>query len=177
MVRGLSGGLSLTDTIGIGETATVTLMTDGSLEPLDVLRIIGDGSTRSDSNVHDNELQEVQNDTRWRAAFDASLKLCDQCIECEYLDACGGGHLSQRWSPERNFDNPSVYCDSWKRIFGHLWHRMAPTLILDEGSEFVEQVIDADGRSSSDDERVSLLQKKYGEALNVRSASAEHEQP
>jgi uncharacterized protein len=131
MVQGLLGGLSLSDTVGLGPIDTVTLMTDGSLEPLDVLRIAGDGSTRSDANIRDNRLQDVQDDPRWRAAFDASLNLCDQCLQCEYLDACGGGHLAQRWSPERNFDNPSVYCDSWKRIFEHLWQRMAPTLILE----------------------------------------------
>jgi hypothetical protein len=54
-----------------------------------------------------------------RDGGNASLNPCDQCLQCEYLDACGGGHLAQRWSPERNFDNPSVYCDSWKRIFEH----------------------------------------------------------
>jgi uncharacterized protein len=42
-----------------------------------------------------------------------------------------GGHLAQRWSKERGFDNPSVYCDSWKRIFDHIWARIAPTLIVD----------------------------------------------
>ena len=36
-----------------------------------------------------------------------------------------------RWSPERRFDNASVYCESWKRIFGHIWERIAPTLIVE----------------------------------------------
>jgi uncharacterized protein len=47
------------------------------------------------------------------------------------LDACGGGHLAQRWSAERRFDNPSVYCESWKRIFAHIWERIAPTLTVE----------------------------------------------
>lgn len=130
MIRGLLGELSVSDTIGVGPIDTVTLMTDGSLEPLDVLRIAGDGSTKTESSVHRNPLQDVQNDARWRAAFDASTRLCDTCLSCEYLDACGGGHLAQRWSKERQFDNPSVYCESWKRIFDHLWTRISPTLIL-----------------------------------------------
>lgn len=46
MIRGLLGELSIADTIGYGPIDTVTLMTDGSLEPLDVLRIAGDGFTR-----------------------------------------------------------------------------------------------------------------------------------
>ena len=81
-------------------------MTDGTLEPLDVLRITGDGSTKSDASVFANALQDVENDPRWRDAFDASMQDCDTCMACEYLDACGGGHLAQRWSPERKFDNP-----------------------------------------------------------------------
>jgi hypothetical protein len=39
--------------------------------------------------------------------------------------------LAQRWSAERRFDNPSVYCESWKRIFAHIWDRIAPTLTVE----------------------------------------------
>ena len=131
MIQGLLGNLSVSDTVGLGPIETVTLMTDGSLEPLDVLRIIGDGSTKTDSSVLKNVLQDVQSDPRWREAYEASLRLCDTCLKCEYLDACGGGHLAQRWSRERRFDNPSVYCESWKRIFGHMWKRISPTLVVE----------------------------------------------
>jgi uncharacterized protein len=130
MIQGLLGNLSAADTIGLGPIDTVTLMTDGTLEPLDVLRITGDGSTKSDASVFANALQDVEADPRWRDAYDASLHHCETCQACEYLDACGGGHLAQRWSPERKFDNPSVYCESWKKIFGHLWERISPTLVL-----------------------------------------------
>ena len=131
MIRGLSGRISASDTIGLGVVETVTLMTDGSLEPLDVLRIAGDGSTATKMNVFSHALQDMQEDPRWLAAFRAGLDLAEPCRKCEFLDACGGGHLAQRWSPERQFDNPSVYCDSWKRIFTHLWARISPTLVVD----------------------------------------------
>jgi uncharacterized protein len=131
MIQGLLGNLSVSDTVGLGPIDTVTLMTDGALEPLDVLRIAGDGSTKTDSNVLANALQDVQRDPRWREAFEASLQVCDICRQCEYLDACGGGHLAQRWSQQRRFDNPSVYCESWKRIFAHMWTRISPTLIVE----------------------------------------------
>jgi uncharacterized protein len=130
MIRGLVGQLSLSDTIGFGPIETVTLMPDGALEPLDVLRIAGDGSTASKTNVLANAINDVRNDPVWREAYEASTHLCDTCLECEYLDACGGGHLAQRWSSARRFDNPSVYCESWKRILAHIWQRIAPTLSL-----------------------------------------------
>lgn len=131
MIRGLSGHLSICDTIGLGRVDTVTLMTDGTLEPLDVLRIAGDGSTATQSSVFANKLQDVQEDPRWLAAFKASLALPEVCRKCEFLDACGGGHLAQRWSTERQYDNPSVYCESWKAIFSHIWKRIAPTFVVD----------------------------------------------
>ncbi len=130
MIQGLLGNLAVSDTVGLGPIETVTLMTDGSLEPLDVLRIAGDGSTKTDISVLANSLQDIQGDPRWLEAFEASFGLCDTCLKCEYLDSCGGGHLAQRWSQERRFDNPSVYCESWKRIFSHLWKRISPTLIV-----------------------------------------------
>jgi uncharacterized protein len=131
MIRGLTGHLSISDTVGLGPIDTVTLMTDGSLEALDVLRIAGAGSTASNANVRDNALRDVQNDPVWREALNASMNPAGVCRRCEFLDACGGGHLAQRWSPQRRFDNPSVYCDSWKRALGHIWGRIAPTLVLE----------------------------------------------
>lgn len=131
MIKGLTGRLSLSDTIGLGPIDTVTLMPDGSLEALDVLRIAGAGSTASRLNVSTNGLQEVQDEPLWREAFRASLDLPGVCRACEFVDACGGGHLAQRWSPARRFDNPSVYCESWKRILGHIWGRIAPSLVLE----------------------------------------------
>ena len=131
MIQGLIGEPSGADTIGLGPIETVTLMTDGTLEPLDVLRIIGDGSTKSDVSVMNDAIQDVQNDLRWSTAYEASLNLCDTCKACEYFDCCGGGHLAQRWSDEKQYDNPSVYCDSWKKIFDHLWKRLSPTLVVE----------------------------------------------
>ena len=131
MIQGLLGNLAVSDTVGLGSMDTITLMPDGSLEPLDVLRIVGDGSTKTDTSVFNNAIKDVQGDPRWREAYEASLHLCDTCMKCEYLDACGAGHIAQRWSNERRFDNPSVYCESWKRIFSHLWKRISPTLIVE----------------------------------------------
>lgn len=130
MIRGLVGNFSTADTIGLGPIETVTLMSDGSLEPLDVLRIVGDGSTKTDVSVLKHAIQAVENDPRWRAAYEASVNPCATCKQCEFLDACGGGHLATRWSAERQFDNPSVYCESWKRIFTHIWGRISPSLVV-----------------------------------------------
>jgi uncharacterized protein len=99
-------------------------------------------------------LQHVQTDPRWRDAFEASTHLSETCLQCEYLDACGGGHLAQRWSPERKYDNPSVYCESWKQIFDHLWRRISPTLVL-EYQASPDECRTADAAASRDDAPVA----------------------
>ena len=130
IVQGLMGDASVSDTIGLGPVETVTLMTDGTLEPLDVLRIVGDGSTATNVSVFKDSIQDAQKDFRWREAYEASTTLCETCKRCEYMDACGGGQLAQRWSNERKFDNPSVYCESWTAILDHVGARIAPTLVV-----------------------------------------------
>ncbi len=130
MISGTMAGMACSDTIGLGPIETITLMTDGTLEPLDVLRITGDGSTKTDTSVKTHTLQDVTKDARWRTAYEASLELCDTCKKCEYMDACGAGHLAQRWSPDNGYDNVSVYCESWKKIFDHIWRKLSPTMIL-----------------------------------------------
>jgi uncharacterized protein len=135
MIRGLVGNISAADTIGICPIETVTMMSDGSLEPLDVLRIAGDGSTKTELNILSHAIQSVEGAPRWREAYDASMNPCATCRECEFLDACGGGHLATRWSAERRFDNPSVYCESWKRILTHIWDRISPTLVVQIDSQ------------------------------------------
>lgn len=136
MIQGLIGNFSTADTIGLGPIDTATFMTDGTLEPLDVLRIAGDGSTISTSNVFENPFQDMEENPLWNEAFEAGLNLCDKCRSCEYLDACGGGHLAQRWSDDRRFDNPSVYCENWKNMFSHIWKRISPTLVFETNPIF-----------------------------------------
>ena len=79
MIRGLVGQLSLSDTIGLGPIETMTLMADGSLEPLDVLRIAGNGSTASKTHVRSNAIKEVQNDPVWERSLRGQHQLCETC--------------------------------------------------------------------------------------------------
>jgi len=126
MVKSLLGGDSAMESVGYGPILTVTMLTDGALEPLDVLRIAGSGATRSKRNILDHTFQDVTTDSVWLEAFRASLNLCQTCRTCVYRQACGGGYLPQRWSTERRYDNPSVYCEDLKEIYGYIWSRIAP---------------------------------------------------
>jgi uncharacterized protein len=83
--------------------------------------------------VRANTLQDGQADPRWRHAFEGSRQLCRTCLHVSISIRAATATWRSDDPPSASFDNPSVYCESWKRIFDHIWDRIAPTLGLEFG--------------------------------------------
>jgi radical SAM protein with 4Fe4S-binding SPASM domain len=98
----------------------------------DVLRTAGSKATATRFDVFNHELQAIQLDPLWREVRDAALNLAPVCQQCVYKSACGGGHIASRWSKANRYNNPSVYCDDIKDIFGHIWERIANDISHDD---------------------------------------------
>ena len=130
MMKGLLGGVSKVESIGYGPINTVCMLTDGSLEPLDVIRITGNGATATNMNIFDHSFEDMKSCPVWREAYDASMRPCAACLSCDYVQACGGGFLPHRYSAERGYDNPSVYCQDIKGLLHHIWDRIAPEVTI-----------------------------------------------
>ena len=75
MITALLGNNSPTEGVGHKPVELCTVMTDGSVEAHDVLRIAGDGFTQTKFNIFEHAIDEVRNEPRWKAARDASIKL------------------------------------------------------------------------------------------------------
>jgi uncharacterized protein len=120
MITALLGSNSQTEGVGYKPVELCTVMTDGSVEAHDVLRIAGDGFTQTTFNIFEHAIDEVRNEPRWRAARDASIKLCEKCLHCKFMSACGGGYLPHRFSKKNGYDNPSVYCDDLYSMFENM---------------------------------------------------------
>lgn len=131
-VLGLLSYCSASEGLGFGPLTTNTLLTDGSLEPLDVLRIAGDGTTSSTINIRTHELQDVSEHPIWKEALYSSLNLADECNSCEYMYACGGGYLPHRWSNANRYNNPSVYCQDLKEIFKFIGESLLDEISIKE---------------------------------------------
>lgn len=134
IAKGVLGIRSNLESIGYGPVSTAVVLTDGALEPLDVLRITKSGSTKTGMNIASHELQDLTLDPAWREAYEASVSLHSQCNACEYRLACGGGYLPHRWSNPRRFDNPSVYCEDLKTLFSHAAQRIRSDVYLETSS-------------------------------------------
>jgi uncharacterized protein len=132
VTKGLLGVPSHSESIGYRPVTTFTLLTDGSLEPLDVLRTAGNKATATSLDIFNHELQAIQLDPLWREVRDAALTLAPVCQQCVYKNACGGGHIASRWSNANRYNNPSVYCDDIKDVFGHIWQRITNDISHDD---------------------------------------------
>ena len=101
MITALLGNNAPTEGVGHKPIELCTVMTDGSVQAHDVLRIAGDGFTQTKFNIFEHAIDDVRNEPRWKAARDASINLCETCRRCRFMNACGGGYLPHRFSKEK----------------------------------------------------------------------------
>jgi uncharacterized protein len=125
MIRGLVGAPLNTESIGLGSINTVTVLTDGEMQVLDVTRIAGDSFTRSALNLHVDEIEAIKTDPLWQEVYRAGLEHHPTCQACTWYMVCGAGHVSSRWSETGRYQNVSVYCEDFQAIYAHLWSRVS----------------------------------------------------
>jgi uncharacterized protein len=120
MITALLANTAPTEGVGYQPVELCTVMTDGTVEPHDVLRIAGHGATQTKFNLFELALDDVRQEPRWIAARDASINLAAKCRACKFMNACGGGYLPHRFSKVNGYDNPSVYCDDLYAMFDNM---------------------------------------------------------
>jgi uncharacterized protein len=130
MVSALLGVDAPTEGVGHRAVELCTIMTDGTVEAHDVLRIAGDASTRTGCNIFDHAIDDIRSEPRWQAAREASINICETCRKCRYMNACGGGYLPHRFSKRNGYDNPSVYCEDLYATFAHIESTLAQQVYL-----------------------------------------------
>jgi uncharacterized protein len=122
------GGELSTDYIGGRPTAIVVVETDGSIQPTDALRACENGMVDIKLNVAVNTFNDAMYHPFMAFGNHSASKLSDQCRDCAAVDVCGGGYLPQRYSSDRGFDNPSVFCESLFGIIRHIYGRVSDQL-------------------------------------------------
>lgn len=106
------GGESIKEGRGVNPYGILVVETDGEIRKNDTLRASFDGADRFGStwNVTSTPLSAVLASQEYIAYTTMQIPESDVCRSCELLTVCGGGMPLYRWSAERGYDNPSVYC-------------------------------------------------------------------
>ena len=112
LVKLLLGGSATKEGMGPALNAILIIDTDGTVTKNDTLKSTSDGADRYNEpwSVHSHALQEIARTAAFREHVEMQQPTAGQCLRCPELSVCGGGMPLYRWSDERGFDNPSVYC-------------------------------------------------------------------
>ena len=126
LVMGAQGNL---DVLGNARLPFAFVYPDGALEALDVLGVCGAGVPATGLDVRTSDVADIHSASDFhRTIMFEGTALPDACRACPERDTCGGGYLPHRYSADRGFDNPSVWCADLLALFAHVrqWLEVPP---------------------------------------------------
>jgi uncharacterized protein len=134
----LVGGRSNVEGLGEQCLSLLTIQTDGEIQDSDVLSVAFEHAARFGSGVYLgkdtlNELVDSEIFLKQGTLYSSSA-INIECKACYWRDVCGGGLLPHRYSRERNFDNPSIYCGNLKALISHIRETLLGLLSPDQSA-------------------------------------------
>lgn len=117
----MSGRPVLSECFGEPRMGYIVLNTDGTIEPLDALKVCSSGITSNTHNIATDSLEDLdQGGDLLAKCLSGSFSMPQKCQECRWSDLCGGGYLPHRFSNADGFDNPSVWCRDIQMLLDHM---------------------------------------------------------
>lgn len=114
-------GQKITDAFwGLEPVRVAVIETDGSLEPVDYLKICAEGITKQGLNILHDPVKRLVQTGIMNSLLEPDRHLCETCQSCEWKKVCGGGALPHRFRTLNRFDNPSVYCTELQYFLTHM---------------------------------------------------------
>jgi uncharacterized protein len=126
LIRLSLGGKGLKEGIGVTDFGIAIIDTDGSVSKNDTLKSTFNGADRFQEkwSIFSHPLADIFNTAEFDEYHRLQRPSSSVCKGCPEIGVCGGGMPLHRWSNERQFDNPSVYCNDQKTIIKHVRLRL-----------------------------------------------------
>lgn len=115
---------STTEAIGAKYVDLIVIESNGEIESVDSLKMVGRDATTLGLNVATHSFSEALGQVQVQSRLVGYEGLCETCRSCSILNQCGGGYIPHRYSIEHGFMNPSVYCNDIKYLVNHLKTRL-----------------------------------------------------
>ncbi|WP_405596287.1 radical SAM/SPASM protein FxsB, inactivated metallohydrolase extension form [Streptomyces sp. NBC_01410] len=125
----LSGGPSLTESLGLAPTDLVVVETDGTLEQVDSLKSAYEGAAATGFDVFTHPFDAVAAHPGVRARQLGLAGVSATCRQCPVVRSCGGGLYTHRYSSRNDFDNTSVYCTDLEALIRGIEQRTAASTV------------------------------------------------
>ena len=126
MIKLFLGGSGQKEGVGVTDFGILVIDTDGTITKNDTLKSSFEGADRFDQewSVHKHRITDLVASTEFEDSHALQRPTSPTCISCPDLHICGGGMPLHRWSDERGYDNPSVYCSDQKLLISHIRKRV-----------------------------------------------------
>jgi uncharacterized protein len=119
--RMILGDSCETDAFGGGPMPYLVVETDGSIQANDALRVCEESLPETGLNVWTDDLDSLERARPLtRDLIAGRIEIPDACRTCPERSTCGGGYMPHRYSRERGFNNPSVWCADILRLFEYM---------------------------------------------------------
>ncbi|WLP94632.1 radical SAM protein [Psychrobacter sp. M13] len=122
MVAAVLGWKGRTDAFGSENLAYLIYETNGKYELLDVLKVCGSNMTQTSEDI---DLLNLNENEQINTIIRSQRIIPTECRACRHAEVCRGGYLPHRWDQQREFDNPSVWCDDLIYIWDHVKRRVS----------------------------------------------------
>jgi len=116
----IMGGTASGELVGSIGAVTVVIDTDGEIQSHDVVRTCGEFDEKK-INVASVEIEDIFKQKLYRELNPTEMEVSSACRQCQVFRYCKGGFISHRFSTERRFSNPSVYCSVWFSLISHIY--------------------------------------------------------
>lgn len=96
----------------------ISVASNGEISPADHIGVCSPEYQFEGLNVSTAHLSDVLGAKGHQALLAAQAAIPSGCTQCCWRNVCRGGELVHRYSSERKFDNPSVYCGILQDLYG-----------------------------------------------------------
>jgi uncharacterized protein len=112
LLRLILGGVSTKEGVGGTDYGILVVETDGSIAKNDTLKASFNQADRfaQTFSVLTNSFREVLETDGYTSYYTQQGDVSVVCQVCPEISVCGGGMVAHRWSLEREYDNPTVFC-------------------------------------------------------------------
>lgn len=126
LIKLVLGGSGQKEGVGLTNFGIVVIDTDGTITKHDTLKSSFNGADRfdQDCSIHRHRLTEIVASAQFASFHALQRPSSPICRSCSDLHVCGGGMPLHRWSDDRGYDNPSVYCSDQKLLISHIRERL-----------------------------------------------------
>ena len=130
-LRLILGGNSQKEGVGVADYGILVIDTDGRINKNDTLKSVGRAADRFERepwSILSDNLFDIVRHSAYADYYRQQQPTALACLACPELGVCGGGMVAHRWSEERGFDNPTVFCADQLLLIGRMRERVAQFL-------------------------------------------------